>query len=394
MRIRLSRSRERARRDFDEGLSDEEFLSAYRMPRAAFERLVNLLRPHIAKKIHSKILSGREEAGFGVLGVRERVAMSLRILAGASYHDVAMVFHVSRSTIYENFYRLIESISSGSVKELRINFPFDDDEKLKEIADEFSQTSSNHPALYGCVGALDGYAIRIQRPSIRDVENPLDYANRKGYFSLNMQAICDSRCRFTYIYIGTPGSTHDATAYVLSSFSEKWEALAGKKLWYIAADEAYPATENLITPWPGRKLGLFKDSFNFHLSGGNRNVIERAFGLLTKRWGILWRKLDFRLHRVPQIVLACASIHNFLIDFWSCRQPSKPISLEKLGSSADFSAEHRCGLIFSPQQGREVGSRRDREKSIRRLEMTNALRAAGKLRPAVFPLRIQRRFSH
>ena len=271
MKLRFERSKERSRRRFDDGVTESEFCSAYLMSPAKFEKLTEILQPYLGEKLHENNRKGREKAGCSVVRLREKIALSLRILAGASHQDIARVFNTSKATLYSIFGDFIEVVSSGCIPELRIEFPFDDDRKLKKIADDFLQATSNHPALYGCVGALDGYAIKIRRPSLHEVANPLDYVNRKGFFALNMQAICDSRCLFSYISIETPGSTHDASAFALSSFSERWGAHCGSKPWYIAADAAYPVSENLVTPWQGRNLDPFKDAFNFHFSGGNRN---------------------------------------------------------------------------------------------------------------------------
>ena len=258
------------------------------------------------------------------------------------------------------------------------------------MANDFSKSTSNHQALYGCVGALDGYAIKIRRPSLRDAVNPLDFVNRKGFFASNMQAICDARCRFTYIFVDTAASTHDATAFTLSSFSKRWAEQAGRTLWWIAADEAYPATENVITPWPGRNLDPFKDAFNFYFSGGNRNIIERAFGIFVKRFGIFRRAMEMGLKTVPKVVLTCAILHNFLIsysrgDFGELEaSPITPPEVEN----------PRCGLLFSragEYEGRQ--NRRDREKCRLRSEMTRKLRVAGRLRPAVVSRLVTRRSS-
>ena len=42
-----------------------------------------------------------------------------------------------------------------------------------------------------CVGAIDGTHIPIIAPK----ENPEDYFNRKHFYSINVQAICDSKRR-------------------------------------------------------------------------------------------------------------------------------------------------------------------------------------------------------
>jgi hypothetical protein len=45
----------------------------------------------------------------------------------------------------------------------------------------------------------------------------------------------------------------------------------------------------------------YKDAFNFLLSGGCCNGIERLFGQTYQRFGMFWRPIRYPLLRVPQI---------------------------------------------------------------------------------------------
>jgi hypothetical protein len=76
-----------------------------------------------------------------------------------------------------------------------------------------------------------------------------------------------------------------------------------------AGDEAFANRDQLLVPWSGRGLGLAKDAFNYHLSA-MRQTIERAFGLLVARWGVLWRPLRVAVHRWPLVTTVCAKLHN------------------------------------------------------------------------------------
>lgn len=44
--------------------------------------------------------------------------------------------------------------------------------------------------------------------------------------------------------------------------------------------------------------------------------IERAFGQLVRRWGILWRPIETRLPACTVILEACAKLHNFCVTAW------------------------------------------------------------------------------
>ncbi len=39
-----------------------------------------------------------------------------------------------------------------------------------------------------------------------------------------------------------------------------------------------------------------------------------AFGILVRRWGILWRKLEMRFERRAQVIIASARLYNLCIN--------------------------------------------------------------------------------
>jgi hypothetical protein len=59
-------------------------------------------------------------------------------------------------------------------------------------------------------------------------------------------------------------------------------------------------------------LLLFGCSFNYHLSRMRQNV-ERAFGLLVARFGVLWRPLRCEFERIPGLLNALCRLHNFCV---------------------------------------------------------------------------------
>ena len=45
----------------------------------------------------------------------------------------------------------------------------------------------------------------------------MDYYNRKGFYSIVLQAVIDSNGKFIDIFVGYPGSTHDSRIFRNSS---------------------------------------------------------------------------------------------------------------------------------------------------------------------------------
>jgi hypothetical protein len=139
---------------------------------------------------------------------------------------------------------------------------------------------------------------------------------------VNCQGIADAKDKCIHLSILTSGSTHDSTAWNVTPLSKEWQQTSivdprtGRQFW-LSLDEAYGATLNQLSPWPGTGLitrAPFKDSFNYYFSAGCRNGIERLFGQVYQRWGILWRPIRFSVNRVGIIVMALFQLHNFLKD--------------------------------------------------------------------------------
>lgn len=60
------------------------------------------------------------------------------------------------------------------------------------------------------IGAIDCTHIKVQSPGGDDGEI---FRNRKAYFSINVQVICDADMRILDIVARWPGSVHDTTIY-------------------------------------------------------------------------------------------------------------------------------------------------------------------------------------
>lgn len=85
--------------------------------------------------------------------------------------------------------------------------------------------------------AVDGWIPEIHKPS--DVENPMAYMNRKGYYGVNVQAGCDGNKKFRFASIIATGGTHDSCAYGITRFVAALKAGRLPKALWIAVDDAY-----------------------------------------------------------------------------------------------------------------------------------------------------------
>ena len=74
---------------------------------------------------------------------------------------------------------------------------------------------------------------------------------------------------------------------------------------HVVLDEAFGCTDQELVAWSsGRNaLSLEKDAFNFYLSA-QRQSVERVFGVMNNRFGILWRSMSFSFDRYKLILVA------------------------------------------------------------------------------------------
>ncbi|KAL7544648.1 hypothetical protein ACHAWF_008022 [Thalassiosira exigua] len=303
-------------------LSDPYFRRKYRMTKAQFRLLCDKIKAKVGED------EFRSENKRGLCGYI-RVAIGLRFLFGGSYLDlVGRAYGVkSIQSIYTYFHTLVSWVDAA------FDFPLvsllqglnagnsEAIDKLHEISAEFAADSDY--CFIGCIGAIDGLAIRIICPN--GVDDPANYFCRKNFYALNVQAICDRKKRILWISPGHLGSTHDSTAWQETQLSGYFEQIKDKLKehgFFLVGDSAYPLSVYMQIPYADAPPLSPQDAFNFWLSN-SRIHIECTFGELIMRCGLFWRTLRFDdLATCADVIRAAAKIHNFLVD---CREDSADI---------------------------------------------------------------------
>jgi hypothetical protein len=224
----------------------------------------------------------------------------------------------------------------------------------------------------GCVMAVDGLCVRTRAPYKSETRNIADYRCRKGGFAVLVMAGCDVDGKFSMAVANNSGATHDVVAWNTSAFNT---ALLDNKLdnWYFCIrDEAFSTTEQMLSPWPGRGLGRWKDSFNYWLSH-SRQAIERAFGMLVRRWGIFWRPLICSYERWSLVVLTCMKLHNL------CTDRKVTLPFRRFQEDEEPGDEFVVWGNDDPEYDNQL--HQNRATGGRRLRMTQTLRDMGRGRP-------------
>ncbi len=299
-----------------DSIPDRIFRKKYRMTKEQFHLFCTKIRTSIGDK---RFRPKNSQALCGYT----RVAIGLCILCGGSYLDlIGRAYDVgATSGVYKYFHTLVDWVNET------FGFPWVDIlkaikegdlsgiSKLKQLTTEFSLDSDGY--FSGCIGAIDGLAIRLKCPS--NTKDPGNYFCRKNFYALNVQAICDRYKRILWISPGHQGATHDSTAWSQTGLSTVLESITDilkAHGLFIVGDTAYPISAHLLVPYPQAQPGTQEDAFNFWLSN-SRIHIECTFGEFIARFGLFWRTLKFDIKRSCDIIKSAALIHNFLID---CRE--------------------------------------------------------------------------
>lgn len=82
---------------------------------------------------------------------------------------------------------------------------------------------STYPSIFrDCVEAIDGLLIRIQCPKY-EVDQRNFFSGHKLEYGLNLQASCDSSCKFVNASLCCPGSANDINAFGASHLPARYE---------------------------------------------------------------------------------------------------------------------------------------------------------------------------
>ncbi len=329
--------------DFVSTWSSNLFKRQFRVSREDFFLLRNKCIAHYPGQHASgeenyRIAQRMGNLGGGFVTIEIRLCVTLRMLAGASYLDLIW-YGVSTNHVHAIFEEMISIID----KSLPSNEIFG----MQYTADYLNKLSSQWSAIMmkkkgadlmkGTILAGDGLVVAINAPTEEDrskckVLDITHFRNRKGCFGIVCQAFCDAFGMFRVFEVLWPGSTNDITAYKQTNLFQACKNGLITSGYHIVLDEAYSSIgdSNHLTPFSKiqlKKSRSFSEekyskmkAFNFLLSS-QRITIERAFGMLVRKFGILWKPLEHSLALNIRIIFVCAKLHNFCIQSWLQKNP-------------------------------------------------------------------------
>ena len=270
---------------------------AFRMEPRIFRELANYLR---SKRL---VVDTR-------ITVEEKLGFFLYMLShNASYEDLQVFFGHSNDTFHHHinhFFKVV--IPALSRRYLQAPDP-------NQVHKKIQDNPRFYPFFKNCLGAIDGTHIPISIAS----EKASPFRNRKGTLSINVMVVCAFDLNFTFISSGWEGSATDSRV-LRSAMSKGFQVPPGK---FYLVDGGYANTPSFLAPYRGVRYHLNefgaghrrpqnpKELFN-HRHALLRNHVERALGVLKKRFPILKVATFHMLENQVKIPIAASIFHNLI----------------------------------------------------------------------------------
>lgn len=117
--------------------------------------------------------------------------------------------------------------------------------------------------------------------------------------------------RFLDVTARWPGSAHDSTIYQGSEICRRFERGEFGMDSAIIGDSAYAVGSYICKPLANVTNASERNYQNAQIR--SRNVVERTFGVLKRKFPCLALGLDFNLNAVQDVITACCILYNMLI---------------------------------------------------------------------------------
>ncbi|XP_052084585.1 putative nuclease HARBI1 [Mytilus californianus] len=273
-------------------LTDTEMRTRYRFGRDSIAYICNIVGDKLRRS------TTKETA----LTVEQQVCIALRFYASGSFLQViGDTMGYDKATVS----RAVNDVTNAllDVKDNFIQWPKDIN-SINRMKCGFHR-QMNFPNVLGCI---DCTHVKIQGPS----EDEAAFVNRKGYHSVNVQAVCDYEGKFTNISANWPGSTHDSHIFNTSNLCHYLET-NNRRLadGLILGDSGYACRPFLMTPYPNPRE-RHQQRFN-RAHSSTRSIIERAFGILKRRFHVLHSEVRMKPEKVCRVFGAYAVLHNIAL---------------------------------------------------------------------------------
>ena len=279
------------RRNLFRLFTNQEFKQRFRLSKRKASVLIQYFEPRLKA----------QRTGRRYISPALQVLIALRYYATGSHQRiVAECLGVSQPTVC----RVIQRVSR-LIARLKPKFIFMPVQREHGFIKREFQQMGDFPSVLGCI---DCTHIPIKKPS----ENAANFYCRKGFYSLNVQLVTDSRLRIRNVVCRWGGSTHDSRIFENSSLQDYCEN--GHLNGCLLGDQGYPCRPYLLTPFM-RPATEPEERYNAsHIR--TRNSIERAIGVMKSQFRVLSHdsKLRLKLEHSTIVVISVCILRNISIN--------------------------------------------------------------------------------
>ncbi|XP_066601770.1 putative nuclease HARBI1 isoform X1 [Prorops nasuta] len=238
-----------------------------------------------------------------------QLLICLRFYATASFQKVIgdLIF-LSQPTVSRIVFKI--SVILASKLHTYIKFPRNE-ESIQENRRLFNRLGYGNGAigLPNIEGAIDCTHIRLGNNNFSSRAE--SYRNRKGYFSLNVQAIVGPRMEFLDLVPEFPGREHVSSILQNSRIFIRYQQreLTGM----LVGDAGYPSLTFLLTPFRNPQSEE-EERYNI-IQSRTRMIVERTFGVWKRRFPCLSKGLALNINTCTAVVAACGVLHNLTLQY-------------------------------------------------------------------------------
>ncbi|XP_066583788.1 putative nuclease HARBI1 [Prorops nasuta] len=295
------------RKNYFDLSNEENFQRRFRLNKVQFLEIFNQIEPKIHMRQWNKSIP-----------LTIRLLVALRFYATGCFLLVAADF----TGISEKSAQQIVHQISAAISELRPKYI-----KLPQTSGEIMRITNDNFHLSGMIrviGAID---------CIHEVKT-LNYSGTgKGFFSLNVQCLVNSRLQFMDIVVRWPGSAHDNTIFENSRLKFRFDNFEFEN-GIILGDRGYRNQRYVITTLANPQTPAEVLYNEAHIR--TRCMVERCFGVWGRRFPVLTIGSPFKTpERTMNVIMATAILHNI-------------IRRDKLHAKPGMETYYNIPEVFSP----------------------------------------------
>ncbi|XP_072301499.1 putative nuclease HARBI1 [Eucyclogobius newberryi] len=271
-----------------ESESDNFLITHFGFPKIFILYLVELLRESLSRRTQRSRAISPEVQILAALGF---------YTSGSYQTSMGDTIGISQASMS----RCVSNVTKALVEKASQFITFFRDESSRDQSVAMFERAAGFP---GVLGVLDFVQVAIKAPNSEDQS----YVNKKGFHSVGVQLVCDSRGLLLSAETHWPGALRD---YDVLQRSALYKIMEDLDEGWLLGDSRYPLRKWLMTPVDYPECPA---EFRYNLSHSTTHeIVDRTFRAIQTRFKCLDSSkgyLQYSPDRSSLIILACCVLHN------------------------------------------------------------------------------------